>query len=209
MRKTIIQLFITTFLFAAVALWGQSGNGTLSGRITNPQGAAVPNAAVTVTNTTTNVSQKALTGPDGSFTVSNLGPGTYRVDVEMSGYKRTSQQDVILATGTNTVNITLQAGSMNETVEIKGTAPSTQTEGGEVGMGIGTRNVRELPVQDRNHQELVGLMQGVTPPTPAIDQVRDPERNRFFSTNGQSPTANLWESDGVDNQEHFRGKLTH
>ena len=61
----------------------------------------------------------------------------------------------------------------------------------------------ELPVADRNSQELVGLSSGVTPPEQALDTVRDPDRNRFYSTNGQLPGANLNMADGVANLEPF------
>jgi len=61
-----------------------------------------------------------LTGQDGSFTVSNLGPGVYRIDVETAGYKRTTKQNVeLLTTGPTTVTIRMEAGNINETVEIR------------------------------------------------------------------------------------------
>jgi hypothetical protein len=206
MRKTVLQFVCVLLLSAATTLWSQTGAGTLSGRVTNATGAGVPNAAVTVTNVNSNASVKALTGSDGTFSVAGLAPGTYRVDIETAGYKRTSQQNIELAaTGPATVNITLEAGSINESVELKGTAPAIQTGNAEHSVGLGTRTVRELPIQDRNHQELVGLQPGVSPPTPAIDPVRDPDRNRFYAVNGQSPVMNQQELDGVNNLEPFRG----
>jgi hypothetical protein len=207
MRRTILQLTcVLLFTAATTFLWGQALSGSLSGKITNASGAGIPNAAVTVTNTSTNTAQRALTSSDGSFTVSGLAPGTYRVDVETSGYKRTTQQDVTLAaTGPATINIQLEAGNINEVVEIRGHAPAIQTDGGEVSTAIYERNLHDLPVIDRNYQELSGLQAGVTPPEPALDMVRDPARNRFFSVNGQAPTNNLWMSDGVMNLEPFRG----
>src|SRR5690242_2612164 len=98
-------------LLSAVTLVAQTVGGTLSGKITNAAGEAVPNAAVTVTNTSTNAERYVLTGPDGSFTVSNLGPGVYRIDVQSQGYKRTSQQNVELtSSGPAAVTIRLEPG---------------------------------------------------------------------------------------------------
>ncbi len=205
MRKTLITLIYGIILSAAAMLWGQTGSGTLSGKITNAQGATVPKATVTVTNTSNNASQKVLTAPDGTFTITALVPGAYRIEVEIAGYKRTSAQDVQLNTGSNNVNLTLQPASTTETVEIKGQAPVTQTESGEVATSLGTRTIQELPVIDRNYQALTGLQTGITPPVPALDPVRDPDRNRFFSADGQSTAANEWEADGVYNTEPFRG----
>src|SRR5215469_9376932 len=118
MRKTILEGMCILLLIAATTLWGQSVSGTLSGKVLTANGTAIPNAAVTVTNVSSNSSQKVLTGPDGSFSVSGLPPGTYRVDVETAGYKRTSQQNVELTTNTpESVNITLEVGSTTDTVE--------------------------------------------------------------------------------------------
>ncbi len=205
MRKLLLQLAAVCLLSVA-AVWAQAVNGTLSGKVTSAAGAVIPNAAVTITNVNTNASQKVLTGPDGSFSVAGLAPGTYRLDVETAGYKRTSQRNVELtATGPSTVNITLETGNINETVEIKASAPAVQDRSGEISTGLTTRPIRELPVIDRNYQQLVGLMTGITPPQPIYDPLRDPQRNRFFSANGQSPLINDWMADGVWNQEPFRG----
>src|SRR5579871_312557 len=205
MRKILLEV-MCLLLTTAAAIWAQSVGGTLSGRITSANGAAVPSAAITVTNVNTNATQKALSGPDGTFSVSGLAPGTYRVDVETAGYKRTSQQNIELtATRPASVNITLEAGNVNETVELKGTAPATQSDNGEVSVGIGSRPVQEFPVIDRNHQELIGLESGITPPTPALDLAVDPDRNRFYSTNGQAPYLNWNYLEGVMNQEPNRG----
>jgi hypothetical protein len=200
-----MRKYILSFLFAVVSLLtAQQVNGRLSGKITSAAGATIPNAAVTITNTSTNATQRVLTGPDGAFVV-DLGPGVYRVEVESQGFKRTTQQNVELkATGPTTLTIRLEPGSINETVEIKGRAPAVQSEGGQMEMGIDARNLVELPIIDRNYQELIGLQSGVTPPVPALDMVRDPARNRFAAVNGQPPTSNLWTTDGVFNQEPFR-----
>src|SRR5437588_9860634 len=100
MQKLLLGWRCILLSFVATALWAQSTGGTLSGKITSASGAAVPNAEITVTNVNANTSQKVLTGPDGSFTVSNLTPGTYRVEVVTQGFKRTSQQNIELTTTT-------------------------------------------------------------------------------------------------------------
>ena len=203
MRKILVQ-YTCVFLLTCAAVWAQAVSGTLSGRVTSAAGAGVPNAAVTVTDAGTNASQKVLTGPDGTFSISGLAPGTYRVDVETAGYRRTSQQSVELTAGGATVNITIEPGSSNETVEIQAAAPNTQSENGQIATAINTREVQELPVAGRNYQQLVGLETGVTPPETALDMVTDPERNRYYSVNGQSPLTIQRQIDGVNNTEPFR-----
>lgn len=203
MRKTLIGL-TCVLLLASAMLWGQAVGGTLSGRITSAAGTPVPNAAITVTNVDNNASQKVLTGPDGTFVIAGLPPGTYRMDVETAGYKRTTEQNVELTTAGQTINITLEAGNMNETVEIRASSPAVETFGGQVAMGLNTRPVRELPVEDRNFEQLVGLMPGVTPPVVALPLTTDPASNRFYSTTGQAPFENNYFMDGVLNWEPFR-----
>ncbi|HLI86868.1 MAG TPA: TonB-dependent receptor [Bryobacteraceae bacterium] len=205
MPKLLLRYTCALIMSACAALWAQSVSGTLTGRITSAEGNPVPNAAITVTNTQTNTSQKGLTGPDGTFSITGLPPGTYNVDVESSGYKRTSQQAIELtATGPTQVNITLETGNINETVQIKGTAPMTQSDNGEVSLGIDTRVIQEIPNIDRNHQQFVQFETGITPPEAAIPFPMDPDRNRFFSTNGQSPFLNQWYLDGFLNTEPYR-----
>jgi hypothetical protein len=203
MRKIILQLSCVLLLTVPLAM--AQVVGTLSGKILAGNGTPIPNAAVTVTNAVTGASVKVLSGPDGGFAVAGLPPGTYRVDVETQGYKRTSKPDIHLVAGPpEAITITLQAGSMYESVELRGTAPAIQSDGGQIAIALDTRLVRELPVIDRNHQQLVGLQTGVTPPVVLFDNVRDPDRNRFFSVNGQNPFTNLWLLDNVLNTEPFR-----
>jgi len=204
MKKLLIWWVPLLFIIASIGLQAQSISGTLRGKVTSEAGAALPNAAVTITNLSTNHAQKALTGPDGSFSISGLAPGTYRIDIEIAGYKRTTQQKVELTVaGPTTLNFALQPGPANETVEVNAESPATQPDSGEIGARLGTRQLRELPVLDRNHQQLTDLETGITPPRPD-NPVIDPQVNRRFSTNGQAPTVNQDRVDGVTNQEFFR-----
>lgn len=205
MRKTLLN-FLLIFAIASTMVWGQAVSGTLSGRVMTSAGAGVPNAAVTITNVDTAVSQRVLTGPDGAFSAAGLPPGTYRMEVETAGFKRTTVREIQLAPPSPaTINVTLVPGDIMETVEVLGTAPAVQTEDGEVALGIPTRSVRELPILERNHQQLTQLQTGVITPTPTVPLVVDPDRNRYFSTNGQRPAFNMWNVDGVNNWEPFRG----
>ena len=190
MRKTVLQLVCVMLLASAPALLAQSvGGGTLAGKVTNASGAAVPNAAITVTNSSTSQSQKVLTGPDGGFSIA-LPPGTYRIDVETNGYKHTTQQNITLVAGPpQPMTITLEAGPMTEVVELRGHAPAIQTVGGEVGMGVDTRTLRELPVVDRNYQQMVQLQTGITPPFPMSHQsaAGDSQLGRAGAAPGSGP----------------------
>ena len=186
-------------------LWAQT-TGTLSGTVNNAAGAAVPNATVTVTPAGGGAAQKSLTGQDGRFSISGLPPGSYTVEVEYSGYKRTSVQNIDLSGG-NAANIKveLQQGAANETVELAARAVLVQTDSGQTANAIDARTVNEVPVLDRNHQQLVELLPGITPPQTNPSVVDDPQQSRFWQTNGLSDTANRRTLDGVENGEPFTG----
>src|ERR1041385_1791888 len=148
MLNRVSKLLLYLLVACVPMIWAQATGGNFTGTVTTPSGSPVANAAVTITNTSTNVSQRVLTGPDGTFTISGLAPGSYKLEVESAGYKRTTQQNVELAAGGPAIAITLETGSMSETVEIRGRAPMIQTDNSEVATGLNTRSVQELPVID-------------------------------------------------------------
>lgn len=205
------KIAFTCFLFllvllAAPALEGQAVVGTLSGRVTTAEGTGVPNAAVTITNQQTNVSQRVLTGPDGAFNVAGLAPGTYRLEVESAGFKRTAVSAIELTAGApGTINVTIEAGPATETVELMASAAMVQTDNGVQSINLTTRAVRSYPILDRNYQELNGLAPGVTPPLALFPAATDPAQQRFYSVTGQNPLLNRHYLDGMINHEPFRG----
>jgi len=106
-RKFVLGIMI--FLLGAIFAWGQAG--TLSGTITDPSGKPVPNSVVTITNSATNTSQKAVSGPDGTFMVS-VPPGTYKVELETSGFKHMTLDSIEVSAGAAAqINPKLETGA--------------------------------------------------------------------------------------------------
>ena len=116
-----ISLIIASFAIIASA---QSFRGTLVGRVTDPAGADVPNATVTVTQVATNQARTITTNESGEYVVAQLQPGEYSIKIDATGFKSTISQNIVLQTDeTRRVNITLDVGSVNETVTVEGEAP--------------------------------------------------------------------------------------
>jgi hypothetical protein len=199
-------------LVVASCLWGQ-GAGSLSGKIADARGSGVSNAVIVVTNTATNASERVVTGMDGTFSIPNLSPGTYRVEVEAAGSRRVGKESVEIRQDTSSnVQITFEddpsmVGKTGE-VEIRATAPTLQTDSAEVSRSYGTRVVRSLPVLDRQYQELIGLMPGVTPPVTSPDRIADPQRRRLYNANGLPDWSNLHNQDGLHNNEGFTNNIS-
>jgi hypothetical protein len=137
-------------------------NGRINGTVSDSSGAVVPNAAVTITNTATNATRTAVTDEGGFYTVTSLPVGTYTVTVERSGFKKANQAgNVLTADQRLTVNITLEAGNVTETVEVTTVAGETvNTTSGEVARVVDSRQVQNLALNGRNYMQLVTLIPG-------------------------------------------------
>jgi Carboxypeptidase regulatory-like domain len=136
--------------------------GRISGTVTDSSGAVVPNATVTIRNNATNLERNAVTGDDGFYTVTNLPVGNYTVSVERTGFKKAVQTGNVIAADTRlTVNVTLDPGSVSETVEISTAAGETvNTTSGELARVVDRRQVQNLALNGRNYMQLVTLVPG-------------------------------------------------
>jgi hypothetical protein len=180
--------------------------GAFTGHLT---GVGMDGATVTFTSTATGAAQSAATDSSGGFTFSNLAPGTYRVSVRMkSGLQLGESSIEISASNTNQVqvNIAPTPAAPAAKLELDGPSYTVQTHSAEVSRSYDSQFIRSLPVLDRQNQELVGLMPGVTPPVVVNDRINDPVQTRSFNVNGQPAYANLYNQDGAYANEPFRGR---
>src|SRR5438552_1273289 len=199
-RSTLSALVLMLALACPPVAFAQAVSATLIGTVTDSSGATVPNATVTVTETQTGVSRKTATTSDGVYTIPYLAPGVYRIEVENSGFKKFSRDNVgLTVSSTVRVDATLEPGAITETVEVKAESPMLQTDRSEVARNFDTQNVRDLPLANRGFQALAGLVAGVTPPTVDFTTLEDPQGTTFFRANGQGNSSNNTLVDGVDN----------
>ena len=147
-----LKVFAAVLLCAAVCVpgYGQTVVGRISGTIQDANGAAIPNATVTVTNTANNLVRTGTADQNGFYTVTNLPVGTYIVEAEQKGYKKgvIAGQNVT-ADARLTVDLTLEAGEVTETVQIVTSGGETvNTTSGEVSRVIDTSKSRTLRSMD-------------------------------------------------------------
>jgi hypothetical protein len=138
---------ISLMLVCSAMGWAQSDRGSITGTVTDSTGGTVPDAAVTATNTATNVISRTTTNESGVYAIPALLPGTYKVRVEKNGFKAAEQAQVVLAaSSTVRVDIGLQVGEISESVEVSSSLAQLQTETAKITASVSNRMVDQLPL---------------------------------------------------------------
>src|SRR5438034_3706575 len=125
----------------------QAVKGTLLGTVTDSTGAGVPGATVAVTEVQTGISRSTTTNASGNYTFSNLKDGVYRVEAELSGFRKTVRENVKVDVNTTVrVDLALQVGNLAEAVTVVQEAPPLQTDRADTGRIIESKQVTEMPL---------------------------------------------------------------
>lgn len=187
--------------------FGQAVYGSILGTVTDPSGAAVTGAKVTVTSQTKNVSTEVTTNESGNYAVTHLIPDVYAVRIGGTGFKTLEFKDIQVSadTGSN-VNGQFQVGSASEQVEVTAEAPQLKTDRADVAIEFNARAIEEAPVLNRNFtsfellspgtQKLVGWSHAAT---------ENPQGGQQIFVNGQHFSGTAFELDGTDNQDPILG----
>ena len=156
-----MKLVVACFLIAVPAV-AQEFRGAIQGAITDPAGALIPNAKVTVTEASTGVATKSVSGSAGQYALLFLLPGNYDIAVEASGFKKFVRRSVHLGAGEHPViDITLELGNSTQSVEVTADASLINSENASVGQAITTKEVEDLPLNGRTPLVLASLAMGV------------------------------------------------
>src|ERR1700694_4970312 len=153
-----LLLSVVLVLTGSLSLHGQSTYGTVDGTVTDPSGAALPDAKVTLTNTGTQEKHTQVTGGQGSYQFVNVIPGEYRLDIEKSGFKHFGRTNVTVQVQQDThIDATLTVGQVSETVEVTSETPLLQAETSSLGTVVEERQATELPLNGRNIFNLITI----------------------------------------------------
>ncbi len=187
----------------------QAVRGTLLGTVHDAQGAAVPGVSVTATETQTNIARTAMSNQSGNYVFANLKDGLYRVETELTGFKKFARDGVdVKVNSTVRVDVTLEVGNMEETVEVVQETPLLQTDRADTGRTIEGRQIQELPLGlNRNFQGMWATVPGTVTLTRPHSQFFNPQDSLETKVNGQSRLSNNVQIDGLDNN-HKTGLLT-
>ena len=205
-RKTLygwgIFLLALTLALTGAPAHAQSSFGQISGVITDPTGAAIPNAAIVITSTNTQAKRNIVSDDSGNYIATNLPIGTYSIAVTVTGFRTAQQADVtITADAKITSNFTLQLGQTSEIVQVQaGAVESLNTTSGELARVIDSKQVDNLALNGRNYTQLLTLVPGAVVTNPDIFSVTTSLASTNQTINGnRSDTGNLT-VDGAYNQ---------
>lgn len=187
----------------AAPLCAQEGTSTLRGAVVDQSGSVIPGATISVANQATGLNRRSMTtNSNGDYVFTSLIPGSYRITIEAQGFKKASQENVLLSVGeTLEVKIALQAGGVNESVNITTEAPIIATTSKEIGGHINQRTLVELPTITRNFIGFVGLLPGVVPNISTESFGSD-----SINVNGQDSRSNNFLLDGANNNDDVIGQ---
>ena len=197
--------FLGLLLCLGVPLLGQT-LGDISGRVTDPSGAGVPNAGITLTSTTTNAARTAQSSGEGLYDFNAVPPGVYNIKVEHPGFRTASSTNVEVQVQQSVrLDLTLQVGQVSETVEVSAQAALLQSENATVGTVIENRGIVELPLNGREYLNLVTLAPNVSNLAPASGQAGSRQggdrANQSISAGGNRIVYDYYTLDGVVNTD--------
>src|SRR5947208_10102400 len=194
------------FFSCLSALWAQAPTGQITGTVTDPSGAVIAGATVTLTNPATEMRRETTTNIDGLFNIPALPPGVYNLQVDAKGFPKQARENLELQVGqVAKIDFALQVGNVTETIQVAGGAPVLQAETAELGTVIENRRIVELPLNGRNYLQLVSLAPGATTNGPASSQGQQRmggARNTFaLNVAGQRVHYNHYTLDGIENTD--------
>ncbi len=162
MRRLLsICLLLVIGCWLATAQVGTGG--TILGTVTDPSGAAVPNVAITITNADTNVVTHVTSNGSGEYLAPGLQIGRYTLRAEAPGFKVAEQHDIVLNVGDRRpIDLKLEIGSTQESVNVEATAVAVQSESGEVSDVITGQQVSQLATNGRSIYSLATLTPGAS-----------------------------------------------
>ena len=162
MRKVSMQILLALFVLAAQG-YAQNITGSISGRIVDPSGAAVPNATVLAIQAAKKTTVTTTTTPAGDFSLAGLAPGNYNLTVEVPGFKKLEDRNIELNAQDHLAlgNLKLEIGAAAESVQVSGEAALLQTESVERSQAIVGKQMNNIEVNGRNPLDMAKLVPGV------------------------------------------------
>ncbi|HEX6881190.1 MAG TPA: TonB-dependent receptor, partial [Terriglobales bacterium] len=205
LRSQVAWVFVLLLaLFAATTAVAQT-TGRVIGQVTDPSGAVLPDVKVTLVNEQTGASRTAETSKSGDFVLPEVPVGTYRIEFEAQGFKKSIRRNILLQLNqVATVNQVLQLGTAQEVVDVSTEAPLVDTTSTQIGAVVDSHSVTELPLNARDTYQFLQLQPGVQSQLGGSgDLFYGSDRAGAVSVNGGRGRANNFSVNGGDANDQF------
>jgi Carboxypeptidase regulatory-like domain/TonB-dependent Receptor Plug Domain len=188
---------LAAFLLCVSVSFAQSGTtGALTGTVTDPSGAVIAGATVTITNIGTGQERTATTSANGGYTFSLLPPGNYSVKFSAAGFKTAEVPSITVnITETPVLNQSLAVGAQSEQITVESTTERLQTQNATVGSLVGSKTVTDLPLSSRNYTQIIDLSPGVVANVASAAAVGNGTQD--INVNGMGSDQNNYMMDGA------------
>src|SRR5580704_5853120 len=193
-----LLLVLAVFLMVAPLATAQTpGTGAITGTISDPSGARISSARVTVLNKDTNFTRDVSTTADGVFRAALLPPGDYSLTVEATGFVSQSTPNVrVLVSDTTSIHFKLQIGTSMTTVEVMENVELADTQSSALGQTTDGQTIQALPLANRNFTQILALSPGAIVGVPDAGAFGKNTQN--VEVNGAKTTANNFQFNGID-----------
>jgi Carboxypeptidase regulatory-like domain/TonB dependent receptor-like, beta-barrel/TonB-dependent Receptor Plug Domain len=189
-------VFVLTLSCCAIFARAQSPTAIVNGQVRDTSGAAIPDATVMVINDATHVRYTTETNGEGIYSVPNLPPGTYHIQVSKTGFKTIVHPDIVLhVQDADAIGFTLPVGPTSDTVTVEGGVSLINTESAAVSTVVDRKYIENMPLNGRSLQDLILLTPGVVTNSPQNSS--SVGLSGEFSVNGQRTESNYYTVDGV------------
>jgi hypothetical protein len=202
-----LLLLLPILLVTPQSLKAQAVYGSIVGTVSDPTGAVIPGATITVTDVSKGISQTVTVNGSGNYEVTRLVPDIYQVKVTFKNFAPAEADNVaVTADNAQQVNLQMQpAGAAAQTVTVTAAPPPLQTEEQQVSQNLDERQVQSLPNIDRNASNFALLTPGVQRASFSIDPTENPQGTVAVEANGMNYGTVGWLLDGTDNREPVLG----
>ena len=200
----LLGLLLTIIL--GVRLNAQAVSGTMLGTVTDPSGALVSGAKVTIKNVDQNTITTTTSNDSGNYIQTQLQPGRYELTVEKAGFNQFVQQNVTVTVGQSSrVDASLRVVGVTQQVVVSEAPPEFQTDRAEVDTSLGMQQITQLPVANRNFTNLTLLVPGAQLNTFQHAAAENPQQSTLVNTNGQEFSGTNYLLDGMNDNDAVLG----
>jgi len=197
--RSIAVVTVGWVLVLASVSSAQQGTGELRGRVIDTQNAVLPGVTIVARNEASGLFREIVSGPDGSFFMSALTPGSYELTGQLSGFKKYQRKGVRVEVGkTQSIDVQLEVGGIEQEVTVTAESPLVDTTTKQLGGSIPTQELNDIPSLNRNFTSYLSLLPGITS-TISVDSFGADS----IRVNGQATQNANYTLDGAGNNDSF------